>query len=379
MVGIYVDSVHYESLRDSVTENAQALTNEKREHGTTKRRLDTFHTQCEDMLKEMVVLTGQRDAATDELAEERRLNNAALKPTQIHAEDTRDALACMAEEVAGLEMKLEEEQTSRAGDKEYIEGLRSVRDGYKQQWKDALAERDAAANLADNYNGKMSRIKDELKLCEKYLAKSCEKKDELLFTVSNLKESAETQARHMQDVDAACKAAEAKVIEQRKEIEALKSGDDLWICPSADGCVVLCDHKKPHKKTSQCQRKCRLLDAPRPPCVPTNTCKECATLREEIINRNAVIVQQESRAEDREEIIKALAKEIKMMRQGEIVATGSGGGQSRCGDEPTLTLGKFKIAFSGKREGMVKQGVHTRLLRNGDIVTVNPVMTIREV
>ena len=110
MVGIYVDSVHYESLRDSVTENAQALTNEKREHGTTKRRLDTFHTQCEDMLKEMVVLTGQRDAATDELAEERRLNNAALKPTQIHAEDTRDALACMAEEVAGLEMKIKEEQ-----------------------------------------------------------------------------------------------------------------------------------------------------------------------------------------------------------------------------------------------------------------------------
>ncbi|MCK5433032.1 MAG: hypothetical protein KAJ03_09820 [Gammaproteobacteria bacterium] len=176
-------------------------------------------------------------------------------------------------------------------------------------------------------------------------------------------------------MDAACKAAEAKVI------EVLKSCDeDFWICPSVDTCIATpreCSHTEPHSHDGDgCDITCV---AAKNKCVKVNSCKECATLREEIINRDAVILQHESRAEDREEIIKALAKEIKVMRQGENVAIGSGGGQSGCGDEPALTIGKFKIAFSGKRECMVKQGVHTRLLRDGDIVTVNPVMTIRGV
>ena len=204
-------------------------------------------------------LQTQCEDMQSEMETETKLNNAALKPSaKVLQQDQEDEMACMAEEVDGLKKKLSETLSH-------------------------------AVILADA-NG------------------------DLIREISTLQYSAETQTCYMQQVDAACKAAEAKVIEQRKEIEALKSGEDLWICPTAYGCVVLCDHKEPHKKTSQCQRKCRLLDAPMPPCVKVNTCKECATMREEIINRDAVILEQERKADRTDEIMRTAFEQLNKLR-----------------------------------------------------------------
>ena len=361
-----VSESYLESLRDRAEFAEETLTAEQREHDVTRRQLtasqeELVHEQGEHEFttKKVDHLMGRCDGYRDELIEERRLNNAALKPSaKVLQQNQDDEMACMAEEVEGLKYRLK------------------ISTEY--------------GNTLLNETKELTQKIDALEFTQAAL---CTEVSKLAGYKVELESSAETQALHMQQVDAACKAAEAEVIEQRKEIEALQSGDDLWICPNVDECYSQCYHSIAHKHDFTCVTIAG-GGLPCTDCVKVNPCKECATLREEIaaltmnadrcaicentqmeeiINRDAVIVQQESMAEDREEIINALAKGIKMVRQGEIVATGSG-----CG-EPSLALGKFKIAFPGKRECMVKQGVHTRLLRNGDIVTVNPVITIRDV
>ena len=224
-----------------------ALATEQREHWNTQMRLS---------------------ALQDEVAEERRLNNASLKPSQcVAAEDT-------------------------------------------QPTDTDLTRARARTKVLKRENAELTQIIETLELVEVALRTDVSRLEGYRV---ELESSAETQGRHMQQVDAACKAAEAKVIEQRKEIEALKSDEDLWICPSAECCTEArkCPHRVPHAYLSElgmCGTKCREAVNK---CVKINPCKECATLREEILNRDAVILQYESRAEDREEIINALAKEIK--------------------------------------------------------------------
>lgn len=303
MVGIQVDDQHYEGLLESVSENAQALTDERtshssttkqlsdykhrvdgarqalaasqREHGITMMQRDVLQTQCEDMQSEMEA--------------ELKINNASLKPSsQVLQQDKDDEMACMAEEVARMKLEL------KSAHQRTYEGV--VNEG------------------------------------------------NLMVEIDSLQDSAETQAKFMEQVDAACNAAEAKVIEQRKEIEELKRGADMYICPSVDTCNPMhkCGHREPHTHKDAggcCNYRCRLATGI---CVKVNTCKECATMREEIINRDAVILQYESRAEDREEIITALAKEIK------------------CLNVSTPTTGTYKTMFSGKAGEMKKTAQQRR-------------------
>ena len=222
-----------------------ALAAEQREHDITRRQRDTLQTQCEDMQSEM-------DTET-------KLNNASLKPSaKVLQQDQDDEMACMAEEVQALKAKLSETL------------------GH------CVVLADANGELNIHNKNHLTTIRH------------------LRGKIEELNDSAETQATHMQQVDAACKAAEAKVQEQRKEIEALAM--------NADRCAI-------------CE----------------------STQLEEITNRDAVIVQYESRAEDREEIIKALAKEIKVMRAPEM---------HKEYQQLAYCVRPFTIGFVGKREDM---------------------------
>ena len=234
-------------------------------------------------------LQTQCEDMQSEMETETKLNNAALKPSaKVLQQNQDDEMACMAEDVEGLKKKLSE----------------------------TLAH---AVILADA-NG------------------------DLIREMSILQDSAETQARHMQQVDAACKAAEAKVQEQRKEIDTLKCDEDLWICPSVDTCNPMhkCGHREPHPHKDaggSCNYRCRLATGI---CVKIDKCALCESKQlEEITNRDAVILQYESRAEDREEIINALAKEIKVMGSAAITSK-----------QTTQCAGRVIIGFVGKREDM---------------------------
>ena len=374
--------------KDRIAQGKEALAAEQREHDMTRRQRDTLQTQCEDMQSEMetklnntalkpsvgvdnqaivdivvekddkISILMQRVAHADERLETanamattyadanaalkkelaittQRLENSLKVTDEMVNTDMRDEMACMAEEVIGIKANIADLHGA-------VEDANELRDSYKRT---ALTLSDAGAKLMQELTDSINRavnvantngeLKQQLGNCNNVRTSQMELNRDLRSEIHTLQESAETQAMFMQQVDAACKAAEAKVIEQRKEIEALKAGDDLWICPSADGCVVLCDHKEPHKKKSQCQRKCRLLDAPRPPCVKVNTCKECdrlrgvllsrtgkvATLelreielREEIINRDAVILEQERKADRTDEIMRTAFEQLKQLR-----------------------------------------------------------------
>lgn len=367
MVGIQVDDQHYEGLLESVSENAQALTDERTSHSSTTKQLSDYkhrvdearqalaaeqkehgitamqrgvlQTQCEDMQREMeaerkinnaspkpsvgvdnqaivdivvekddkISILMQRVAHADERLETanamattyadanaslkrelatttQRLDNSLKVTDEMVDTDMKDEMACMAEEVIGLKADIADLQGA-------VESANELRDSYKR----------TGLTLSDE-------------------------RAKLMQEIHTLNDSAETQSMHMQDVDAACKRAEETVMAQRKEIEELKSGEDMYICPSVDTCNPMhkCGHREPHMHKDAggcCNYRCRLATGI---CVKVDTCKECATLREEIINRDAVILQQESRAEDREEIIRALAKEIKLLREPQTQHTGFG-------------------------------------------------------
>ena len=319
-----VSESYLESLRDRAEFAEETLTAEQREHDITRRQLDTardmhlnkkvgncdnacdvvasMHKTIEGLRHDVDIQKKRADMYRDDLNEERRLNNAALKPSaKVLQQDQDDEMACMAEEVMSLKSKLKRSH-------------------------------ELAESVADTNGGLTQKI-EALELVEVALRTEVSK---LAGYKVELESSAETQAQFIQQVDAACKAAEAKVQEQRKEIETLKCDEDLWICPSVDDCTRentgdhACQHTTPHAHKWGCTTPC--TDAGESvKCVKVNPCKECAKMREEIINRDAVIVQYESRAEDREEIIKALAKEIKVIAP---------------------TTGTYTIMFAGKREDM---------------------------
>ncbi|MCK5432338.1 MAG: hypothetical protein KAJ03_06310, partial [Gammaproteobacteria bacterium] len=202
-----------------------ALATEQREHWNTQMRLS---------------------ALQDEVAEERRLNNASLKPSQcVAAEDTQPTDTDLTRARARTKvLKRENAELTQI-----IETLELVE----------VALRTDVSRL-EGYKTKLeksnTRLKGVLGISELTL---CAVRNEHKI----LQDSAKTQANFMEQVDAACKIAEAKVQEQRKEIAALTI--------NADRCAI-------------CE----------------------STQMEEITNRDAVILQYEIRAEDREEIIKAL-------------------------------------------------------------------------
>ena len=180
------------------------------------------------------------------------------------------------------------------------------------------------------------------------LQTQCEDMQGEMETERRMNNAALKPSQNVAAEDAACKAAEAKVIEQRKEIEALKCGDDLWMCPSADYCDDECGHHTAHPHNERCEYECRDAIGH---CVKVNTCKECAKMREEIINRDAVILEQERRAEDREEIIKALAKEIKLLRYPDTEIKPSDI-DTRIAKDMMPVVNKFIVMFSGKAGDM---------------------------
>ena len=96
----------------------------------------------------------------------------------------------------------------------------------------------------------------------------------------------------MQQVDAACKAAEDKVIEQRKEIDSHASRIKDLINQSDALFMKRLRAKREHR-----------------------TCKECATLREEIINRDAVILEQERKADRTDEVIRNALEQLKELHR----------------------------------------------------------------
>ena len=225
-------------------------------------------------------LQTQCEDMQSEMDAERKINNASLKPScKMLQQEKDDEMACMAEGVAGMKIEL--------------------KSAHQRTYECVVNE------------------------------------GNLMVEIHTLQESAETQTMHMQQVAAACKAAEAKVIEQLKEIEELESGADLWICPSVDTCNPMhkCGHREPHMHKDAggcCDYKCRLATGI---CVKVDICAEYATLREEIINRDAVILQYESRGEDREGIITSLSKEIKFLK---------------CIPTSHPTTGTYTIMFSWK-------------------------------
>ncbi|MCK5431554.1 MAG: hypothetical protein KAJ03_02360, partial [Gammaproteobacteria bacterium] len=233
-------------------------------------------------------LQTQCEDMQSEMEAESKINNASLKPScKVLQQDQDDEMACMAEEVVGLKMELKR--------------------AHQRTYESVVNE---------------GNLKEE---------------------INTLKDSAETQGRHMQQVDAACKVAEERVMAQRAIIDKMKKDNDVYICPSAHGCTKThCPDKSPHKHNRDCDIVCKIASSG---CVKVNSCKECATMREEIINRDAVILQYESRAEDREEIITSLAKEIKGMRCVEVTAP---------------TTGTYTIMFSGKAGEMKKTAQQRR-------------------
>ena len=248
-----------------------ALAAEQREHWNTRTQLS---------------------ALQDEIAEERRINNAALKPSaKVLQQDQEDEMACIAEEVEGLKYRL------------------IIATEY--------------GNTLLNETKELNQKIEALELVEVAL-----RTDVSLLKVYKveLESSAETQATHMKQMEAACKAAEAKVQEQRKEIEDIKRGEDMWICPSANCCTKThCPDNAPHKRNTDCGIVCKIVSSGG---VKIDKCALCESKQqEEIEMRDAIILQYESRAEDREEIIKALAKEIKVIAP---------------------TTGTYTIMFSGK-------------------------------
>ena len=242
--------------KDRIAQGKESLAAEQREHDLTRRQLETalddlkIKTQCADMYR-------------DDLNDERKVNNAALKPSaKVLQQEQDDEMVTLGYENAELTQKIE------------------------------------ALELVD------VALRTDVSRLEGYRVE--------------LESSAETQGRHMQQVDAACKAAE-----------------DLWICPSVDTCNPMhkCGHREPHVHKDaggSCNYICRLVTGI---CVKVTPCKECASMRDGLLNRDAVILQYESRAEDREEIIKSLAKEIKVMSYVEVTAP---------------TTGTYTIMFSGK-------------------------------
>ena len=186
---------------------------------------------------------------------------------------------------------------------------RRQRDTLQTQCEDMQSEMETETNLNnaalkpsgnENVVSAIAQRDDKIEALEFTQAALCTEVSKLAGYKVELESSAETQARHMQQVDAAWKAAEAKVIEQRKEIAALAM--------NVDRCAI------------------------------------CESIQlEEITNRDAVIVQQESRAEDREEIIKALAKEIKVMRAPEM---------HKEYQQLAYCVRPFTIGFVGKRVDM---------------------------
>ena len=279
-----IDGVDFKEMMDEANRTKAALAAEQREHGITRQQRDTLQTQCEDMQKE-------------------------LKESQTHIALDVAFMAANDECIKELNDELEAERKRNNA---------ALKPSGNENVVSAIAQRD-----------------DKIEALEFTQAALCTEVSKLAGYKVELESSAETQARHMQQVDAACKAAEAKVIVQRKEIEALKSGEDLWICPSAHYCDDECGHHIAHPHNERCEYECRDAIGY---CVKVNTCKECATMREEIINRDAVILEQERRAEDREEIINALAKEIKVMRAPET--------------RPPMQPSGFVVMFSGKAGDM---------------------------
>ena len=312
-----VSESYLESLRESVSTYAQTLAAEQREHAVT---------------------TQQSNAALDELAEERRLNNASLKPSMgvdnqavvDMVVEKDDKISILMQRIAHADERLE---TANAMATTYADANAAL----KRELAITTQRLDNSLTVTDEMacrNEEVMSIKKKLSRANEVAISLADANGDLKMKICALKDSAETQERHMPQVDAARKAAEAKVQEQQKEIEALKRGEDLWICPSVDICNPMhkCGNREPHvhkDAAGSCNYRCRLATGI---CVKINTCKECATLREEIINRDAVILQQESRAEDREEIIKSLAKEIKM---------------SSCVEITAPTTGTYTIMFSG--------------------------------
>ena len=241
-----------------------ALAAEQREHDITRRQRDTLQTQCEDMQSEMETET--------------KLNNASLNPrTKVLQQEQDDEMACMAEEVMSLKSTLKRSH-------------------------------ELAESVADT-NGELTQKIEALELVEVAIRTDVSRLEGYKV---ELEDSAETQARHMQQVDAACKAAEAKVIEQRNDIEALKNDEDLWICPNVGYCESKCHHGEPHTHVYTCDTGDNDV-VMCVKCVKVNTCKECATLREEIINRDAVILEQERKADRTDELMHTMLEQLKKL------------------------------------------------------------------
>ncbi|MCK5431405.1 MAG: hypothetical protein KAJ03_01610 [Gammaproteobacteria bacterium] len=327
-----VSESYLESLRDRTDFAEETLTAEQREHDITRRQRDTLQTQCEDMQSEMETET--------------KLNNAALKPSaKVLQQEQDDEMACMAEEVMSLKSTLALEVDSHDRTKRHITGLRHARDGYKENWQDALRQRDSKANAIDDYISEIARSQDVIRkgIEKSDIVKGLNQKIEALELVEvalrtevsklagykvELESSAETQALHIQQVDAACKAAEAKVIEPRAEIEALKGGEDLWICESATGCKNdICKHRIQHTHLDWCGEGCchEFSD-----CVTVNTFKECANMRGCV------------------ETYKRIIKGRRIIMSDEFDSPGL-----HQGYQPRANcVRQFAIMFSGKRENM---------------------------
>lgn len=333
-----VSESYLESLRDRAEFAEETLTAEQREHDTTRRQRDTLQTQCEDMQSEMETETN--------------LNNAALKPSigvdnqaivDIVVEKD-DKISILMQRVAHADERLETANAMATTYADANAALKMELATTTQRLENSLKVtdemvstdmRDEMACMAEEVEGLKSKV-NETHLHNVVLAGA---NGDLMREMSILQESAETQGRHMQQVDAACKAAEAKVIEQRKEIEALKPDADMWICPNATMCGIrVCEHVVPHSHKTGCSIKC--LNAPNG-CIKLNTCKECATPHEEKINRDAVILEQERKADRTDDIIQRAVTELKELRGlvGKRNAT-------------TENNNKFIIMFSGKAGDM---------------------------